>query len=308
MGKVITPSPLKKGDCIGIFAPAGYPEDLDCYYRGIHLLKEYGFRVKQPARFWPGEDYLADSDYNRSEELNRLWNDPTVNGLLALRGGYGCLRILDTIDLKAVKRYPKLLVGFSDISLLHSYLNQQTGLVTMHGPVLTTLPALDRPSMNRFLYSLLGKWNREIVCSGLEILKDADTTQGILTGGNLSSLATLLGTKFKPDWRGRIVFLEDVQEPIYRLDRLFTQLTLAGMFDGIAGLILGDFSTSPKQDSMEKIQHTEKVWNRVLELTTDLQIPVWGGFSTGHISNNMTLPVGAVAVMNSRKGVLEFMS
>lgn len=308
MHKVITPSPLKKGDCIGLFAPAGYPDDLDVYYRGIHLLKEHGFRVKEPARFWPGEDYLSDSDYNRSEELNRLWNDPQVNGMLALRGGYGCLRILDTIDLKAVKRFPKLLIGFSDISVLHSYLNEQTGLVTMHGPVLTTLHELDRPSMNRFLYSLLGKWNREIVSPGLEILKQADTVQGILTGGNLSSLATLLGTKFKPDWRGKIIFLEDIQEPIYRLDRLFTQLTLAGMFDGIGGLILGDFSTSPAQDRMEKIQHTEKVWNRVLDLTADLQIPVWGGFSTGHISANMTLPVGAIAKMNSRKGALEFIS
>ncbi len=308
MHRPIIPPSLNRGDTIGIFAPAGYPEDIDGYHQGIEILKDYGFQVREPERFWPGQDYLADTDYNRGEEFNRLWQDPEIKALLALRGGYGCLRILDKINLRAVEQNSKLLIGFSDVSVLHNYLNEKTGLVTLHGPVLMTLSNLDKPSRNRFFYSLLGKWNKTIDCPDLEILRGGDNVQGILTGGNLSSIATMIGTEYMPDWQGKIVVLEDIQEPVYRLDRLFTQLTLAGMFDGVHGLILGDFSTSYNQDRLEKIKDIEKVWSRVLELTDSLNIPIWGGFHSGHTPSNMTLPVGAIAVMNSRKGVLEFIA
>lgn len=306
MNKPLIPPPLKKGDCIGIFAPAGFLEEKGPYNEGIRILRELGFRVKSPSHFWPTDDYLADNDKNRSEEFNRLWNDPDVNALLALRGGYGCLRILDRIELPLIAKKPKLLIGFSDITILNNYLTDKTGLVTMHGPVLTTLHQLNKESMARFYYSLLGKWNNEIRCRHLEILQGGDEAQGELAGGNLSSLVSLLGTPYEPDWRNKIVFLEDIHEPMYRLDRLFTQLMLAGKFEGASGIILGDFSISGHQDTIETIRHHEKIWSRVLELTGRLQIPLWGGFDVGHTPHNLTLPLGAKAIMNSRRGVLEF--
>lgn len=306
MSKPLVPPPLKKGDCIGVFAPAGPLEDQTAYNEGINILKELGFQIKVPTPLWPGQDYLADSDSNRALELNRLWADPEVKGLLALRGGYGCLRILEGVDLPLVSRKPKLLIGFSDITVLQTFLTSKTGLITLHGPVLNSLYQLDRPSLTRFYYSLLGQWNKQIHCRSLEILRGGDDTKGILAGGNLSSIATLLGTPYEPDWKNKIVVLEDIGESPYRLDRLFTQITLAGKFDNAAGIILGDFSLSPLQDRLEKMKINETLWNRVLELTRHVQIPIWGGFDIGHTQTNMTLPLGAISIMNSRQGVLEF--
>ncbi len=306
MIKPIIPQPLKKGDCVGIFAPAGYLEDINLYNQGVSILNDLGFQVKMPTRQWPGIDYLADNDQNRSEEFNRLWDDSEIKALIALRGGYGCLRILDKIDLSIVRNNPKLIIGFSDITILANYLTENTGIVTLHGPVLTSLPHQDQHSLSRFYHSFLGQWHKEICCKNLEILKGDITARGQLTGGNLSSIVSLLSTPYEPDWRNKIVFLEDVHEPMYRLDRLFTQLTLAGKFDNVAGIILGDFSLSPHQDTLEKMRLHETLWNRVIELTGTFHVPIWGGFDTGHTTRNLTLPLGVNAVMNSAQGVLEF--
>jgi len=308
MNKALIPPPLRKKDCIGIFAPAGSPEDKDSCDIGVKILHQLGFQVKLPTRYSQYDDYLADNDNNRSEEFHRLWHDPDVKALLALRGGYGCLRIIDKIDLSIISKNPKLLIGFSDISILQNYLTEKTGLITMHGPVLTTLCQLNKDSMDRFYYSITGNWNKEIKSRTLEILQPGDTVRGKLVGGNLSSLVSMLGTPYELDWRNKIVVLEDIHEPIYRLDRLFTQLKLAGKFDKAGGIILGDFSLASHQETLEKIKHHERIWNRFLELTNQLQIPVWGGFDVGHTSSNMTLPLGAEAIMNSNRGVLEFAS
>lgn len=306
MIKHLVPPPLKRGDCLAVFAPSGFLDEKDLFFKGIKILRELGYTTKPSSPSWSGADYLSGNDHERSSEFNRLWVDPEVKGLIALRGGYGCLRILDKIDLSIIRKQPKLVIGFSDITILNNYLTEHTGLVTLHGPVITTLSQLTPESTSRFHYSLLGKWNKELHCRNLEILHGGANVKGRLAGGNLSSLASLLGTPFEPDWSGKIIFLEDVGEPLYRLDRLFTQFSLAGKFDHIAGLILGDFSLSSHYDPLEKLRIHEAIWQRVSELTKELRIPVWGGFEVGHIPTNMTLPLGAEAVMNSNRAVLEF--
>lgn len=301
------PTPLKPGDIIGIIAPAGQIRDQDGFDTGIRVLAEMGFEARFPRALWPGRGYLADTDANRAEEFNRMWADPEISALLALRGGYGCLRMAGMIDLKQVRTRPKMLIGFSDITVLHSHLWQQTRLVSLHGPTLSTLAQSDRDTLERFHQCLTGNWRTSLEIKGVEILRGEGETGGRLIGGNLSTLLTLLGTPFEAEYTGGILVLEDVGEPLYRIDRMLTQLWLAGKMQKLAGIILGDFSLGREMETNDRIRHHETIWNRVLQLTADTQIPVWGGFPVGHGSANLTLPHGAKGVMDSRNGRLSFL-
>ena len=306
MVDVLLPPPLGHGDTIGIIAPSGKIQDRQQFDSGLQILREMGFQVRFPQSLWPGSGYLADSDTKRAEEFNRTWTDPEIKALVAVRGGYGCLRILDRINLQQVRKTPKFLIGFSDITILHSFLQQKTGLISLHGPVLTSLAGSSKPALERFHHCLLGNWRNTITWKKMEILRGGRTRQGILTGGNLSSIVSLLGTPFAPLWKDKIVFLEDTNEPLYRIDRMLTQLSYAGRFKDIAGLILGDCSITNNLETLEKLRHHETVWQRMLEVTARADIPVWGGFPTGHCSDNLTLPVGALTVMDSDTGTLRF--
>jgi muramoyltetrapeptide carboxypeptidase len=303
----LAPASLKPGDVIGIIAPAGQLRDQAGFEAGIRILIEMGFEPRFPRALWPGTGYLADSDANRAEELNRMWADPEISALLCLRGGYGCLRMAGMLEIDRMRRRPKMLIGFSDITVLHHLLFRQTGLVSLHGPTLSTLSAGDKDSLERFHQCLTGNWRAPLQCRGVEILRGGDKARGHLVGGNLSTLLSLLATPFEPDYTGRILFLEDVGEPLYRIDRMLTQLHLAGRLERTAGIILGDFSLNREMETAEKIRHHEAIWNRVLQLTADSGIPVWGAFPIGHGAANLTLPHGAEAIMDSGNGKLFFL-
>jgi muramoyltetrapeptide carboxypeptidase len=306
MVDILIPPPLLPGDTIGIVAPSGQIQDRQRFVSGLQVLQKMGFQVRFPQSLWPGTGYLADTDAKRADEFNRMWADPEVRALMAVRGGYGCLRILDKIEPHQVRQTPKLFIGFSDITILHSFLQKKAGLVTLHGPVLTSLAGSSKQALERFHHCLLGNWRNEITWKKMEILRGGKQRQGILAGGNLSSIISLLGTPFAPRWKERIVFLEDTHEPLYRIDRMLTQLSYAGRFKDIAGLILGDFSIFDDQDPLQNIRHHETVWQRTLELTAQADIPVWGGFPAGHGKDNLTLPLGSQAVMDSDTGSLRF--
>lgn len=299
------PPPLVPGDTIGIIAPSGQLHNRQKFESGVKTLRKMGFQVRFPPLLWPGSGYFADTDENRVDEFNRTWADPEIRAVMAARGGYGCLRILDKIDLSLVRQTPKLLVGFSDLTVLHTILQQETGLISLDGPVLTTLAGSDRPTLERFHQCLLGHWSDPITWK-MQILRGGKPCRGILTGGNLSSILTLLGTPYAPQWKEKIVFLEDTNEPPYRIDRMLTQLFYAGKFKDIAGLILGDFSITDNLQPLERIRHHESVWLRALELTEQAGIPVWGGFPKGHGETNLSLPVGTMAIMESDSFTLKF--
>lgn len=301
------PAPLKPGAVIGIIAPAGQIRDLEGFQAGVQILSEMGFEARFPRELWAGQGYLADSDVNRAEELNRMWADPQISALLCLRGGYGCLRMAARIDLTQVRQQPKFLIGFSDITVLHSHLLQQAGLVSLHGPTLSTLAASDKDSLQRFHQCLTGNWRVPLQIKGVEILRGGAEIRGRLMGGNLSTLLSLLATPFEPDYGGRILFLEDVGEPLYRIDRMLTQLWLTGRLQKPAGILLGDFSLTRGMETNEKIGHHQAIWERVLQLTAASGIPVWGGFPFGHGAANLTLPHGAEAIMDSGNGKLFFL-
>lgn len=301
-----SPPALRSGDCIGIIAPGGPLRDIIKLEQGVTILNEMGFEVRLPRQLWPGTGYLADNDSNRALEFHRMWCDPEISAIMALRGGFGCLRLLPLLDKDELLRKNKLFIGFSDITILHQALFQTNNMVSLHGPMLTTLSSSSRDSIARLHASLTGKWNAPVQDRKIEILRGGDPVQGTLIGGNLSSLISLLATPLDLDWSGSILFLEDTGETLYRLDRMLTQLAHCGKLYQPKGIILGDFSESPDQDRLESIRFHEEIWTRMLELTESTQIPLWGNFPIGHGNDNLPLPHGATALMDSSQALLSF--
>ena len=295
----VTPKPclrpplLKRGDTIGLAAPAG-PISEDALRHGLQLLRDCGIKkVKYASDICRHENYLAGSDQRRLEELHQLWDDDEVKAIVAVRGGFGCARILPRLDFDLIRQKPKILVGFSDLTILLNVIHRQTGLVTFHGPMLSTLVRDGREVLESTLNELTIHAQQQLRIKGLEILRPGQA-QGPLLGGNLTCIAHLLATPYEPAWEGAILLLEDINEPAYRLDRTLTQLSLAGRLDSVAGIILGDFLDS----NAHSINDLDLVWQRVLALTPE-KIPVWANFPAGHGRRNILLPIGRSVIMDS---------
>lgn len=292
------PPSLLPGSTIGIVAPSGRVIDHQRFEKGVKILHEMGFKTKFPRKLWPGSQYFADTDSKRSQEFNSIWNDAEVNCVMAARGGYGCIRMANRIDAKKIRQNPKLFLGFSDITLLHSQFNSKANLVTLLGPVVTSLSCLSKKSLDS-LHSLLSnnisKWKYS---GNIEILKGKGTVIGQSTGGNLSTILSTLGTEYEISWQDKIVFLEDTNEESYRIDRMLTQLSLSGKLQEASAIVLGDFSHGLNLDRIEIMRHHENIWNRVMELTEDKKT-VWANIPIGHGPENHTIPLGANIVLNS---------
>ncbi len=296
--KCLLPPRLKKGDTIGLAAPAG-PIREDVLRQGLQLLRDCGVKkVKHAPDICRQVDYLAGSDQRRLEELHQLWDDDEVKAILAVRGGYGCARLLTQLDFDLIRRKPKIIIGFSDLTILVNVIHRQTGLVTFHGPMLLTLARDGRPALESMLNELSVHAQQNLKIKGLEVLRPGQA-QGPLIGGNLTCLAQLLATPYEPVWEGSILLLEDINEPAYRVDRLLTQLSLSGRLDLVAGVILGDFLNSDSHS----INDLDLVWQRTVELTQG-NVPVWANFPVGHGGRNLILPVGRPVKMDSGTGTL----
>lgn len=190
----IIPAPLKKGAVIGIAAPASQIADKNRFENGLNILHDMGFEPRFPRQLWPGQGYLADTDENRAEEFHKMLVDPEIDAIMALRGGYGCIRLLDRINYDLLRKHPKLLIGFSDISLLLNQVAESINMVSFHGPVVTSLGDCSNIALERFYQCLKGNWKKSIEYRKIEILKGDTSAQGKLLGGNLTTLMTLLGT------------------------------------------------------------------------------------------------------------------
>lgn len=297
--KIIIPPCLNKGDMIGLVAPAG-PIHENVFSQGVAMLRDAGLTPNYSDTILQRDNYLAGSDQRRAKELHELWLNPAVKAIMAVRGGYGSSRILENLDFKMMQQTPKIFIGFSDVTILLNVIFKNTGIVTFHGPMLSTLVRDGRDALTPFLESLSKPFQEEIRPKNLEIIR-AGTAKGRIIGGNMTSIIHLLSTSHEPDWSGSILMLEDVHEPAYRLDRMLTHLKQAGCLDKLSGVILGDFLDADLncQDDIELI------WNRVISLTGEHQ-PVWANFPSGHGDRNIVLPLGAHATMDSNRGVLQF--
>ncbi len=294
--KPFQPSPLKKGDYIGIAAPSG---PITTISPAIRMLQDAGLQTIISSDIERRDNYLAGSDNRRIEELHDLFRNPQVKAIWAARGGFGCARIIADLDYDLIKRNPKIIIGFSDLTVLLNTIQKKTGLITFHGPVLSTIMRDGIKALTDCLVTLSRPIPDNLKIKGLEILRPAEA-KGRLIGGNLSCLLSLLGTPYEPEWQNAILLLEDINEPAYKIDRMLTQLQQAGRLEQVSGIILGDFL----DNDLRTLSDIELIWQRVLDISSD--IPVWANFPMGHGTKNLILPLGLPALMDSNSGSLKF--
>lgn len=296
----VRPPWLRRGDAIGLFCPAGPVRDPSSLQAGINRIQDLGFVVKLRGPVVPVDGYLAASDTQRAANLHALWSDEEIKAILAVRGGFGCLRLVELLDWELFRRHPKWLIGFSDVTILLQGLRERANLVSIHGPVAGSLMRSDEASQVSLFSLLTGDCEERLKIKGLEILRGGNS-RGQLIGGNLTTLVHLLATPWDSAWEGKILLLEDTNEPLYRLDRMLTQLALSDKLERLAGMILGDFDQGG--DTLANLRLQEALWSRVMELVGP-GYPVWGGFPVGHRQRNLALPLGMEIEMDSAAGQL----
>lgn len=306
---LLKPRALQPGDTIAVVSPAGPTPYTaaqggpDAFTQGADLLEAAGFRVKLMPNIAKKRLYLAGTDAERLADLHQAFEDPTIHGVLCARGGYGSMRLLPNLDFALIAQHPKVFIGFSDITALLLPFYQRCGLLGFYGPMLTSNLVHNEPYSQAELLTLI----RQPIALPYEVPNrdpyqcyQPGIAEGRLIGGNLSLLAALCGTPYQPDTRGHILFIEDWKEKYYSLDRQFQQLRLAGLLDGIAGLLLCDFSeieAEPEQTLPDFLK----------SLVDDLNIPMGYGFSVGHGEQTATLPIGCQARFNAETGQLSLL-
>ncbi len=274
--------------------------------QGEGVLKEMGFRVKYEPSILESFRYLAGDDRRRGEEVNRAFADPEIRAIFCARGGYGSARTLAFIDEDLIKQNPKIFVGYSDITSFLLYLYKRCSLVTFHGPMVTI--DLYKSPTDKTRASLLAALTSsegtdfepvKIDPVNLKVLRKG-CAEGTLLGGCLSILIHSLGTCYEPDLQDKILFLEDIDEPPYRIDRMLTHLKNAGKLQRVAAIVFGEMKRC--HPSAEEGFLLEEVLSEVLQ---DIQVPILFGFPSGHTSvDNLTLPIGVKARVDGDQGQL----
>ncbi len=304
---------LQPGDTIGICAPSG-SFDRSVFEMGLNTIRDMGFRVYIPRGIYLKKRYLAGDDINRAEIINQLFKDEKVKGILCARGGFGAMRVLPFLDYEVIRKHPKIFVGFSDVTAILVTLVQKCFFPVFHGPVVTSLACASRETLSSFFniltsspLSLSSFCSDSSLLSGVSILPGGGvllksgmsickgSATGILSGGNLATLSSLTGTAFQPDFKGCIFFLEDIGEPPYKIDRMLTQMKMAGVFNGIKGVMAGTF---------ENCGNTDMIFNILDEIFNDFHIPVMAGIMAGHGRVNFTLPFGIDITMDADEHIL----
>jgi muramoyltetrapeptide carboxypeptidase len=293
---IIRPHRLHAGDTIGIVAPSG-PFDRESFEKGVAVIQNMGFATKTDPRIFTREGYLAGIDASRAAQVNAMVADTEVKAVICARGGYGSLRILEALDYAAIGSSAKAIIGFSDITALHRAILLRASLVTLHGPMVTTLPNCDEKSRTSWYRAITEPVVPAMDLSHTRILKPG-TTEGVLTGGNLATLCHLTGTSLGAGYKGQILLVEEVGEAPYRIDRMLTQMKMAGLFAGLAGLVLGSF---------EDCGSTEEIDALVQERFADMSIPIVSGVRVGHGRSNWTVPLGAAVRLDTTAGELRFL-
>jgi muramoyltetrapeptide carboxypeptidase len=291
----VHPRRLHDGDTIGIVAPAG-PFDRELFEQGLAVIHSMGFATKTDPRIFSREGYLAGTDASRSAQFNAMMTDDDVHAVMCARGGYGSLRMLEALDYPAIESSAKALIGFSDITALHRAVLLWSSLITLHGPMVTTLPRCDEQSRISWYRTLTEPVAPSMDLSHARVLKPG-TAEGELAGGNLATLCHLTGTRLGMGFAGQILLLEEIGEAPYRIDRMLTQMKMAGLFAGLAGVVLGSFEDCGSMDEIEAL---------VLERFADVSIPIVSGACVGHGRSNLTVPLGVAVRMDTTAGELRF--
>lgn len=290
---MIRPKPLKKGDTVAIIAPAS-PADKNLIDSCINSLENLGLNVVVGKSCTSEYGFLSGTDDIRANDINSMFANKSINGIFAIRGGYGCARLLNLIDFNLIKKNPKVFIGYSDITALHIAINQKSKLITYHGPMVSTelIKGLDEYSFNYYNKFLFCNDNMIELCNPIENpIKTINpgVAEGKLIGGNLSLICSSLGTKYEINTKNKILFLEEVGEVPYKVDRMLTHLKQSGKLKDANGIILGDFTdcVAPKD---KKSLSLDDIFN---EIILPLKKPTIYNLACGHCLPTLTLPLGA---------------
>lgn len=303
--KRIKPKALKAGDTIAITSPAGAVWDDAQVETFSNILKGFGFNIILGKTLKEKHGYFAGTDEVRAKELNDLFADKKVKGIFCMKGGWGCARLLDKLNYTIIKENPKVLIGFSDITTLLLAITTKTGLITYHGPVGNsgwndfTKNSFINVIQNAKPYTFEANPSNEDTILTI----NSGKASGELFGGNLTVLSSIIGSGYLPDWKGKILFLEEAKEEPYSIDRMLTQLKLSGILDSVSGIVFGKCAKCLAEEP-----HKSFTLNEVLlQHFKPLKIPVFFGAMIGHIENKLTVPLGINASIDADKGTISLL-
>ena len=307
--QLIRPPRLRAGGTIGLVAPAGKLTSRRQLEDTQEELDAVGFRTKSGRFIFEQHGYLAGTDAQRADDLMAMFTDPDVDGILAMRGGWGCARILPLLDYDVIRANPKPLIGYSDITALLLAIYARSGLVTFHGPVGRS--TWTRRTIDSFRQVLMhgerlhldprNDDDEEERSQGQQAYRPirSGIAEGPLIGGNLSVVSAMAGTPFLPNFRDHVIFLEETNESLYRIDRMLTQLRLAGFFDEMAALIFGQC----RRCTSDEFGRDGLAWLLGDHLTT-IPRPAWTGAPIGHVTPVYTLPIGVLVLTDAALGTI----
>ena len=285
----IKPDNLNKGDTITFIAPAGSVLDKDAIFRARDYFEENGYKVKFSEHLFSQNKYMSDTDENRLNDLHNAFADKDTQAIICGRGGYGTLRLIEKIDYDLIKANPKIFCGYSDITILSTMFLKRAGLITYSSPMARG----DFGKEEKSEYTLKNFYNavegKDLIFNGDKVYKSGNA-KGIMFGGNLASIVSLCGIDFLPD-DDLIFFAEDLNEPVYKIDRMFTQLMNIKKFrHNVKGIILGDFLDSGYPEQLEELFN---------EISNELNIPVISGFKITHNTDKITIPIGKQGIIDN---------
>ncbi|MBA9025107.1 S66 peptidase family protein [Peribacillus huizhouensis] len=301
---MIKPARIQKGDTVGVIAPAS-PPDQEKVKQALSFFTELGLHYKLGKNIECQYGYLAGSDEERVEDVHSMFLDPSVKAIFSARGGYGTPRIATQIDYEIVKNNPKIFWGYSDLTFLHNAFIQKAGLVTFHGPMLSSDlggDSIDPLTKSRFMQLFDSQsfvYDETISPLVTEIPGEAS---GLLIGGNLSLLVSTLGTEFEIDTKDKLLFIEDIHEEPRSVDRMLNQLYMCGKLSDATGILVGNFKECEPSHSLsltlaEVLQHYMKLANK----------PAVSGFQIGHCTPHVAIPLGTFSKLDAsnRKVIIE---
>ena len=304
---VIKPPRLNAGDKLALVAPGSYisKEELQ---DSIKNLNQLGFETTYSEKILLQSGYFAGTDKDRAEDLMEKFSDKSVNGIVCARGGYGCSRILPLLDYDVIRSNPKVLIGYSDITALLYGIYQKSGLISFHGPVSTS--TFNDYSVDNFKIVLMNpertslfqnstSGDDENVYGVTSIVKGKG--KGRLVGGNLSIMVSLIGTEFDVDYSNKIIFIEEIGEEPYRIDRMLTQLIQAEKFYNAAGIMMGIFRKCEVKKESDLTAKSFTLMEVLKDRLGSLKMPVVYGMSFGHVKDKFTIPFGALAELDADK-------
>lgn len=283
------------GSVLGIICPSGHPASIDEVNKFCNLLKEHGYNYKLGKSVTAVEGYLAGSDTLRANDLIEMFKDDAVDAILCYKGGYGAQRMLPYIDFNELKKYPKLLVGFSDVTVLLNTLYQFSNMPTIHGEMGVCMQSYEEFTFNHFFKMLNNGFNEPLSNPTLPLnVINEGICEGIVVGGNLSLIYALMGTPYEIDLRNKILFIEEVNEAPYAVDRMLSSLQLSGKLNDVKGIICGYFTgcdSTANQTVDELLVHYLK----------PLNIPVVTNFQSGHSKPFINIPIGLKVKLDTYK-------